>query len=231
MENEHQKVSVLWSATTKRGKKQTFEIENTKCLVSNPGDANGDGISGDGAIIRKQRTNRSALEAFSSWKTLARQKQYGAVTSPSMKLFVAQRAMFQCVCHEADHSRNVYARWRRVFLRRSTHACVARTLRPPCTAVERERTVISTRSGFPHIVEKNDIETVGSTFRRWLPSTTGNRHHDGPTPRSLQSHNPSRVCCSRTNTRASSYDEDLGARIWALSMTRQKQRRRPLPCT
>ena len=59
----------------------------------------------------------------------------------------------------ADHTRNGCACWRAVFfLRPSTHASVARTLRPLCTAVERERMVIPTRNqplmrGLPHIAE------------------------------------------------------------------------------
>ena len=79
---------------------------------------------------------------------------------PSMMLLVAQSAL---CC------------WRAKFLRRSTHACVARTLWPPCTAVVMsvERMAIPTRSqpqmrGHPHIAENYEIETVRSTFRRAL---------------------------------------------------------------
>ena len=44
---------------------------------------------------------------------------------------------FRMPVARGDHSRNVCACWRAAFffLRRSTHACVARALRPPCTAV------------------------------------------------------------------------------------------------
>ena len=53
---------------------------------------------------------RSALEAFSSWKTLAWQEHNKGVTSPSMMLLSAQSAMFACVwC--AGYWRNVFASW------------------------------------------------------------------------------------------------------------------------
>ena len=69
----------------------------------------------------KPLTSRSTLEAFSSWKTLAWPKHYDAVTSPSMKLLVdacgKRRPLAQCLSMLA------------------THACVARTLRPPCKVV------------------------------------------------------------------------------------------------
>ena len=47
----------------------------------------------------------------------------------------AQSAIFECVwC--AQTTRAMYcACWRAEFLRRSTHACIERALRPPCTAV------------------------------------------------------------------------------------------------
>ena len=87
---------------------------------------NGDGINGDGAIVRNRSQIDQRLEAFSSWKTLALQNHNGAVTSPSLKLLLVR----------ADHSRYVSACFRaECFLRRSAHACVARALRPPCTVV------------------------------------------------------------------------------------------------
>ena len=51
---------------------------------------------------------RSTLEAFSSWKALNLAKKYGALTAPSVKLFVAGRH-FRLPVVRADHSRDVCA--------------------------------------------------------------------------------------------------------------------------
>ena len=88
-------------------------------------------------------SNRSTLEAFCSWKTLAWQKR--------------QRGR-----HFSQHEAHAGAQF---FLRRSTHACVARTLRPLCTAVERDRMAIPTRRqpsmrGLPHIAKNFELELL-----------------------------------------------------------------------
>ena len=57
----------------------------------------------------KTLCNRSTLEAFISW-TLAWHKHYGAVTSTSMKLLVAQSAIFECLwCAETSRPQFAHA--------------------------------------------------------------------------------------------------------------------------
>ena len=83
----------------------------------------------------KKLCGRSTLEAFSSWKDL------GLVTTPRGRHFsqheaaLWRRAPFSNA-RGADYSQclRMLARRAFFFLRRSTHSCVARTLRPPCTA-------------------------------------------------------------------------------------------------
>ena len=94
------------------------------------GEANGDGIHGDGEITRKTLCIRTTLEAFSSWKTLAWQRRYGAVTSPSMKLLLAQSAIFECLwCAQTARAVFAFACAQTFFsskyarLRRASHRC------------------------------------------------------------------------------------------------------------
>ena len=63
----------------------------------------------------KTLCNWSTLEAFSSWKTLAWQLHHVAVTSPCMKLLVAQSAIFRMLVVRAEPSRNICACWRADF--------------------------------------------------------------------------------------------------------------------
>ena len=64
----------------------------------------------------KPLCNRLALEAFSSWKTLAWQKHNGAVTSPSIEAACGAERHFRMLVVRADHSRNVGACWSAEFL-------------------------------------------------------------------------------------------------------------------
>ena len=101
----------------------------------------------DGAIMR------NPIQTGFAGKTLGLQKHFGAFTSPSMPFLNAcgeRRPLAQCF-RMMTH---------RVFLRRSTDACVAPALRP---FVLRERMTIPTRSqpqvrGLPHIARNYEVE-------------------------------------------------------------------------
>ena len=92
--------------------------------VSVWGDANGVGINGDGTIIR----NRFAIDQF--WRRSVRGTRWlGKTTAgPSSQHEAAQSAIFASSWF-AQTTRTVssHAGAQRFFLRRSTHACVART--------------------------------------------------------------------------------------------------------
>ena len=95
----------------------------------NLGGASGDAMKGDGVKKHEnawQQVNAGGVqfvEAFGLVITL------WAVTSPSMKLLVAQSAIFECLwC--AQTSCAMFASWcpaQSFFVRRSTHACVEAT--------------------------------------------------------------------------------------------------------
>ena len=72
-------------------------IQAVFSMYASPWDANGGRHKWRGSDFSKPLSNRSMLEAFSSLKTWACQPYHGAVTSPSMKLLVAQSAIFECL--------------------------------------------------------------------------------------------------------------------------------------
>ena len=68
-------------------------------------------------------------------------------TERQHKNALQQGAIFECLwCAQARCAVFAPAGAQFFFWRRRSHACVARTLRPPCTAVERERMAIPTKS-------------------------------------------------------------------------------------
>ena len=88
------------------------------------------------AITRKRFPKDQRWRCLIQWKTVVWQKHYGAAISPIMKLFVAQSAIYKCLwCTPTTRAMFAHAGAQSLFLRRNKHACVARTLRPPCTAV------------------------------------------------------------------------------------------------
>ena len=96
--------------------------------ITCPGDANGDGMNGDGAITKKKKLcNSSTLEAFSSY--LGLMKHFGAVTFPSMKLW-RRAPIFECFWR-AQTTRVVCARagTQSFFVSKHARGRVARALR------------------------------------------------------------------------------------------------------
>ena len=72
----------------------------------------------------------------------------------------ARRPLAQCLAHRV------------LFLRRSTHACVGRTLRPPYTAVERERLM----RALPDIADDFEIELLEARSRDCLQNHCCHTH-------------------------------------------------------
>ena len=127
---------------------------------------------------QKKLCNRSKLDAFSSWKPLAWHKHHGAVASPSMKLLVAQSAIFKCLWYaQRPLAQCLRMLARRYFIAsKHAHACVARMLRLPCSAVVMsvsawpfQRGASHRCAGF-HILQNIKIELVEALSRDCFPT-------------------------------------------------------------
>ena len=103
-------------------------------------------------------------------------KHFGAVNSPSMKLLVAQSAIFECLWCAKKTTRAMFSHAGAQSVFASEHVrCVTRALQARCTAAsERERMAIpTTRSqpwmrGLPHSADHFEIELLEAPSRDCL---------------------------------------------------------------
>ena len=162
---------------------RTDRVRATKCLVSaHSGNAN-DGVNEGCSDCTKPVTNRSTLEVFSSWKTLALQKHH----RPSLLHEVAERH-FRMLVVRADHSSNVFALSRSEFFA-SKHARLRRasaTATLYCCRHERGRMATPTRSQpqmrlLPHLADNLETELLEARSRDTYPFT--DPKHMGKTTR------------------------------------------------